>query len=417
DTTQKLVTIKAFTKDTDTTSIFKWTLPDGSIHEEVILNLKNENTIFGKYSLEVANGSCISNRGSILIEQDTTVRTIDLQAPTAFCGLDTLLIKTQDGFESYRFFVNQRVVEQNNTGRFLYIPNQNDSLLIKVEAFQGSCLKGTSKILAIIPKEKPLPPVIKAEKLNICLADSLKLDILSPDSQLEYLWYLPIGQTKVSTAMHIIDIPNNLEGAYRVAAKLGTCISDLSDSVFVTVKPRILIPKITGSLPSICEDGTSRLKFCLTDIPADPLVSFVIEQLPSRKIWVEGRDSCFDRPSSTLESSTNRLRLYATKEGCTSDEFFDANISYTVQPDIKANIIADALAICEDTDSIKLNNATPIDTLQVIWRVFSNAKLKVLPGNEISLSNLSRGLNRVILTISYLNCRNFSMDTIDLIDS
>jgi gliding motility-associated-like protein len=390
-------------------------LPNTTIIENNSFNLKNDASIFGRYSAVTSLENCVSDTSFLTIQPDAPISNINIDVPSQFCDLDTILIKTVNGFEQYRFFVNGQVFTQNNKPEFRFIPTKVDSLVVFVETYDKNCLVGKSNPQLIKTGVKPTKPTIQPGVFDICLADSLRLNIQNPILDQEYIWYLPTGKTLISNSLRIIDLPNNLQGSYQVVAKKGTCLSLPSDAVDVKVKPRIPIPSFQSSLPNICEDGTTSVNLCLSNIPKDNTIQFVIEQLPSKKIWSQGRDSCINKLSSTFEPNTNRLRLYATKEGCTSDEFTDLNINYTVQPNIKASIVPPTFSICNNVDTIRLFNATPIDTLQVIWRVFSSAKLKTLPKNEISLSNISKGVNKIILTISYLGCRNFSSDTINLL--
>lgn len=409
------ITITPTLNKIDTSFRYTWTSPDNSILKNDKLLIPKDRFIFGNYTLVVSNGNCVSDTSKITVVKDSTLKKLDLKAPVFYCDLDTVVLTTEPGYDSYRFLLNGNIVSENSKFVLKFVPGRTDTLRIQVEAYNKRCLEGQSNVITILPGVKPSKPVISNGVFNICLADTLRLNVSNPDPDFDYIWFLPTGAQRQGKALRIIDLPGNLEGNYKVRAIRGTCISQLSDSVQITVKPKIDVPDFAQVLPPVCDSGNAGIKLCLTNIPKDTSIRYQIRQLPSQKIWYQGRDSCIERPASSFESATTRLRMLAIKGECVSDEFKETNVSITTQPDIKANIISDGLAICQGTDSIRLFNEKPIDTLQVIWRVFSNATLKTLPKNEISLSNLSRGVNRVILTISYLNCRNYSVDTLDLV--
>jgi gliding motility-associated-like protein len=413
--TLPIITLSAEINKPDTTLRYTWIAPDNSKTFNSKLSVPKENFIFGSYGLLVSSGECLSDTAKITINRDSTLNKIDLKAPVFYCDLDTVNLITASGFDRYRYLINGKVIFEGSKPEIKFVAGRNDTLNIQVEAFNNKCLEGKSELVMVLPGVKPSKPVISNGVFNICLADSLRLNVNNPDPDLDYVWMLPTGAKKEGRALRIIDLPNNIEGLYKVRAIRGTCLSELSDSVKITVKPRIEVPDFAQLLPPVCDDGSKNLKFCLKNVPKDTSISYQIRQIPSQKLFYEGKDTCYERAGKSFEPSTSRLRLYALKDGCISDEFKETNVNITIQPEIKANIISESLAICQGADSIKLFNEKPIDTLQVIWRVFSDASLKILPNNQISLSNLSKGRNRVILTISYLNCRNYSSDTLDLV--
>jgi gliding motility-associated-like protein len=413
DTSIRFV-LKSQVRQTPIDAVYKWILPNGLIISNSDSQLQNQ-TLLGSYQLVISSGLCSSDTARLIISGQSEALSVSISAPTSACDLDTIKITANTLADSVQFYIDGVLVQSSRSKSFNQLGINKDSIAVYARGFKSLCQSDTSNRLVIRRSSRPASPKIEG-LAYICYADSLRLKISNPDTSLKYEWYTPSRGVFSGVKLSIIDLPDRLRGSYYARAKKGSCLSDTSNRISLNIKDRLLTPKLTVDQSFICDNGMTTINACLSNIPLDTSLTFIISEYPSEKILAQTRANCTAINARNLSANTKRIRLVSRKDECVSDAYDENLINLTKQPEVRAEIQAKSFAICNASDSVVLSNIIPIDTLQVIWNVFNRGNRSVnLPENKISIKNFLEGDNLVSLSISYLGCRNFANDTISIV--
>ncbi len=372
---------------------------------------------FGRYFLQVTLGNCIGFIDTLDIKKEIGTGKPVIVGTDKACLGDTIVLKVGSGYGSYTWETpNGTLIFQDTILRILGVQEKDTGVYV-VKGNSGICAseKSDTFVLSIVSRPE-MPTIIGLD--SICFGDSLRLQVNNPQVGLDYDWILPTGETKLSHPLTIIDLPEKLRGNYAVRAMNGSCASPFSLPFEVKIKSAIAAPTFDEDRLFICNEGNNDIRFCLASLPADASLNFVITTVPGNQKLYEGRDSCYQFNTSNIEGPLSRIKVQSKKDICLSDTFDDILINLANKPKLDAQIVASASSLCSATDTIFLTNISNPDSVQYFWRVFDNGiVLQNLPGNILQLTNFTQASNRVILSLNYDICNNFSRDTLDIIQA
>lgn len=398
------------------TSMFNWTGPNGfvsSVQAPKVVNTGS--SIFGIYRLMVNSNGCSSEPKSIDIRSAPILTKLVIKGPNLVCEGDSIVLSGQRGYTNYEWTTPNGVITTADSTFTIRNFTQPSAGSYSLKATAGQCVPPSSEVFQIAIISRPATPIIQG-KTAVCLGDSIILNANVSDTTLIYLWNIPKNKVISSKSrLAVIDLPNELNGVYRLQTQKGSCRSEFSNSINVSYKASIPIPKLGTTLISICDRGNSEVKLCLQNIPRDTSLTYFLIQLPSNKTLLSTKDSCLNFLSSEIESGSNKIRLTSKKDECFSDSFDDALFSSVKEPKIKAEIVANTIGVCNKDQKVILFNKTSIDTVFYVWKVFNRGNtLANLPDNAIEVSNFLPGNNIITLSLNFNICREISSDTINL---
>ncbi|MBK8635760.1 MAG: gliding motility-associated C-terminal domain-containing protein [Saprospiraceae bacterium] len=372
---------------------------------------------FGRYFLQVTLGNCIGFIDTLDIKKEQGQAKPEISGPVKSCLGDTINLKVGSGYGSYIWETPNGILTLQDTILKIQGVREQDAGRYVVRGNSGACTseKSDTFVLSLVTRPE-IPQIMGLD--SICFGDSLRLRVNNPVDGFDYAWILPTGETKVSNPLNIIDLPEKLRGNYSVMAMNGSCASPPSAAFDVKIKAAIAAPSFNIDRLSLCNEGNNAINFCLASLPQDASLDFVITTVPANQKLYQGRDSCFQFNTANIETPISRIKVQSKKDICLSDAFDDIIINFAKKPDLKAEIVASSSSLCNNKDTIFLTNISNPDSVQYFWRVFDNGiVLQNLPGNVLQLTNFSQTSNRVILSLNYDICNNFSRDTLDIIQA
>jgi gliding motility-associated-like protein len=395
---------------------FSWIGPNGfasTAQKPKIIN--NSSNIFGSYRLIVQSNGCISEPKMIEIKSAPVLSKLVIKGKQVACQGDSITLTTQKGYTSYEWATPYGPVTTIDSMLVIRSFSGQSVGAYTVKAKANQCEPPASDPFNINVAVRPQAPIIQG-KVAVCLGDSVILTSNVIDTALTYFWHLPKNKIVTSKSrLSIIDLPNELNGSYKLQTQNGACKSEFSNTLELAYKAPIPIPKLPSTLISLCDKGNSEVQICLQNIPKDNALTYFLIQLPSNKVLLSTKDSCITFLSSEVELGSNKIRLTSKKDECFSDSFDDALFSSVKEPKIKAQIIANTIGVCAKEQRVTLSNKSSIDTVFYVWKVFNRGNtLANLPNNSIEVSNFLPGTNIVTLSLNFNACRDISSDTINL---
>lgn len=396
--------------------VYKWTGPNNFSSTDKSPKIANVGaSIFGIYGLVVISNGCTSESKSIELKNAPVLAKLVIKGTNFVCEGDSIVLSGQKGYSNYQWTTPTGVITTLDSTLTIKSFTSVNAGGYSLKATAGQCQPPASDVFQINIISRPSTPTIIG-LTSVCLGDSIILNSSISDTSLTYLWYLPKDKVvRSSSRLSIIDLPNELNGNYKMQTEKGTCRSAFSNVLNINYKPSIPSPKLGTTLISICDRGNSEVKLCLQNIPRDTSLTYYLTQLPSNKTLLSTKDSCINFLASELESTTNKIRLTSKKDECFSDTFDDALFTSVKEPKIKAEIVANTIGVCAKEQKVILSNKTSIDTVSYVWKVFNRGNtLANMPNNAIEVSNFLPGNNLITLSLNFNVCRDISSDTINL---
>lgn len=276
----------------------------------------------------------------------------------------------------------------------------------------SGCRSRPSIPYSLSVRPKPVIPAILSNS-PVCFGEKIMLEAGFADVM--YLWTGPDNFSSDLSMFTIPDVEEKNEGWYYLRVEKEGCLSDNSDSLFVTVEPALRTPIISGERYFLCNDAASAIEICLDPnsiLPGDTIILF---NNTNSSVLATIIAPCFNLtgPVTGLAPGPNFLYTYTKNKSCISPPSNVIILEYDDIPSFSAGILQnDTIRVCEGATVDLTSNHGPPD-VDINWSAFRPEIIFNHPDRQTTmLTGLLTGENQILLAYSYRGCRFFTTDTI-----
>jgi gliding motility-associated-like protein len=397
---------------------YQWTGPSFSSSQAAPCLPNGSSALNGIYTIQITNGSgCKSEVRSIqLMIRDVPARPV-IQRESSYCEGNAIHLRVADYGPGAQYVWTTPLGTQIVNGDPqlnipLASPSQNTGMY-SVRVNVDGCLSEESVVELIQVHPTPARPIIEAIGA-ICEGDTLRLRTNSISGAV-YRWEGP--ETIAGSTNEVIIFPARLSntGNYLVQTFVNGCPSPVSDAFFIQVSPIPAAPAILSSLTEVCADlAGSALELCVAEGDVVPGARYTWFQAAGGQALHGGTMSrCYTiNDFANFSNGNNEFYVEVTLGGCTSLPSLPISVRIDKIPADFADAGPDLISCGNDFIAM---GALPLQQATGNWTSPGSSLSINNPGDPRSLvQNLSPGDNQLIWSISYLSCRNFDQDTMQV---
>jgi len=393
---------------------YEWTgigIEDTTVIQAVIPDATEDDN--GTYTLKVYDGACASEERQIEIDITGLPPTPEISGITGYCTGDTLMIDAISDVMGSIYVWNtpqgQRFTEQST----LIIPDiqLEDTGPYNVVIERGNCRSLPSDDINVTVTELSLSPSVSAND-PICPGDTLKL-FSTTLRDASYSWTGPNGFASEEQNPIISVFTPDFQGAYSVTVSIGSCV-ETSQPYTVQLSQRPIVPQPEQEEYSLCSSFIDQgIEVCIDQ-------EFYLSEL-SYEVYLEennGFVTSFNSRCVRLDNlnefniGDNFIYFESNNGSCSSAPSSLININILNPPLVDAEAEENPIFVCDD-DPVTLTSVIGPPEVDLSWEPLDeNVFLEYSGGRSSTVSNLSLGENKILLSYGTEACGIFTSDTI-----
>ena len=386
---------------------YQWTGPGFTSDEEsaTIDSFSLDNN--GVYTLVVFNENCPSNEITTLVNAALTPDQPELLFVSGSCEGDNLQLASGVELPGATYIWSTPSGQLSGNDPALSLPSTG----IQIDGFYtlsieiNGCESPMSDTLTIDFGEMPEDPQLITGG-NICIGDDLSLFVA--EDAAAYIWTGLIDTTTTNGSLILPDV--QVGGTISVQLQNQDCINENVSTIDIIVNQ---VPAdIEFSIDDIpaCLDPNESYDVCIDNY--DPDLIYTIINDFGQEVSVS-TDDCISIQANNLNSGENILYLFSNAGDCRSTISEPISIS-TYPENIQGAFIQEGnFTICDKSEQF-LNAVMVPDGANITWSS-PDGSLDFNVGEEMAgVSNLSDGMNEVVLTTHIGACNEVFSDTIEI---
>ncbi len=365
----------------------------------------------GVYTLVVTNGECTSDPEITVVDITDIPTQPELISELIFCQGDTLIIETAEVLDAQYLWSTPLGDFETSEPLLLVEDAQNNSEgIYQLVIMVNGCESIPSEPLELNIQAQPAVPNLLSNS-PVCEGDTLFFNAAFV-MDANYEWDGP-GFTSNQQNPFIANASTDQIGQYRVRVFVNGCPSEWN-SLDVSILERPATPELSQTEYFACESGGSDLELCiLSDSPEGTIHNFYLNGI----LIESSEDLCILLNNNLIDpNGPNLITVQSDLSACLSAFSAASNINIDNVPSILAEAQEDLIIVCDENFTSVSSVFGPPD-VEIQWSS-DNDDIIISAINEqnTEVSNLSEGLNQIILTYSIGACLAYSTDTVDVIN-
>ena len=393
---------------------YQWTGPGDYTSSEINAAIPNATIINnGTYSLVVLNGSCASIPAEIEIDITTSPDPPTIEGFTQYCVDDTLQLTASSDVIGAEYIWNTPLGQRFTEGADLIVPfiEQVDQGLYSAVVQIGNCRSSDSDPIQVDIGNLPFTPSVAGNAL-VCPGDSLALTS-STIQNVMYQWSGPNGFNSTEQNPVILNFSEENVGSYSVAVNSNGC-EETSNVINIALAESPPTPVPAETVYFLCESEINNsIEVCIDNISGQAGFTYSVFNASNDNLLTEGNSVCLLIDDlSGFQVGSNFIYFRSYGGSCSSLQSSSVRIEISEVPLLDAEVETNPVFVCDDSP-ITITSLFGPPQVDVSWsRIDANLILNSNEGKSISVSGISKGENRLILTYSTESCLEFSSDTV-----
>lgn len=386
---------------------YQWTGPDFNSDEEsaMIDSFSLENN--GVYTLVVFNENCPSNEITTLVNAAVTPERPELLYVSGSCDGDNLQLASGIEIPGATYLWSTPSGQINGNDPSLSLPSSG----VQIDGFYtlsievNGCESAMSDTLTIDFGEMPDDPQLITDT-DICVGDDISMFVF--EEAATYIW---TGLIDTITTDGNLLLPNvQVGGIVSVQLQNQDCLNENISTVEISVNQ---VPSDIefdfNDIPT-CLDPNETYDLCINNY--DPSLTYTIINDFGQELSVS-TDDCISIQAENLNSGNNILYLFSNAGDCRSAISEPISIS-TYPENIQGAFIQEGnFTICDKSEQF-LNAVMIPEGGTIAWSSPDETLDFNVSDDMAAVSNLSDGMNEVVLTTHVGACNQIFTDTIQI---